>query len=52
MYLLSTTLHWTGVSTKSWLMVATAGSTTNGIRKRKMENVQIPEIIIIFYKEH
>ena len=43
MYLLRMTLHWTGVFTKSWLMVARAGSITIGIRNRNKENVQIPK---------
>lgn len=39
MYLLRTTLHCTGSSMKSWLMVATVGSMTNGMRKRNKEKV-------------
>ena len=43
MYLLSTTWHSTGSSTKSWLMVDRAGSTTKGMRKRNTEKEHIPE---------
>ena len=50
MYLLRMTLHWTGVFTKSWLMVARAGSITIGIRNRNKENVQIPKKNIKLYK--
>ena len=43
MYLLRTTLQSTGALTKLWLMVAIAGSTTNGIRNKNKENVKIPK---------
>ena len=51
MYLLRMTLHWTGVFTKSWLMVARAGSTTNGMRKRNNENVERPRSHRIIFVE-
>ena len=41
MYLLRTTLQSTGSSMKSWLIVATVGSMTNGMRKRNREKVQM-----------